>query len=190
MTFNPWPSSDWVALVAERGFPAVVLLALVFVFIAIGGVRQLISAVDAEEALVATALLGTVVGVIVAGLFDAVLLIAVPTFLVWAAVGALWSPSPRSGQRVAGVALIAVIAIAAIGAARSAMQIAAMQIYATRGDRASVERAARIDPGSYRLHLRLARVGGRKERCQHARAAHALFPNAVAAAEESRGCGE
>jgi len=80
MTFNPWPSSDWVALVAERGFPAVVLLALVFVFIAIGGVRQLISAVDVEGALIGTALLGTVIGVIVAGLFDAVLLIAVRHF--------------------------------------------------------------------------------------------------------------
>ena len=190
MTFNPWPSSDWVALVAERGFPGAVLLVLVVVFIAIGGVRQLISAVDAEEALVATALLGTVVGVIVAGLFDAVLLAAVPSFLVWAAVGALRSPSPRGGQRVVGVALIAVIVIAAIGAARSAMQIAAMQIYATRGDRASLERAARIDPGSYRLQLRLARVGGRKERCQHARAAHDLFPSAIAATEASRGCGE
>jgi hypothetical protein len=189
MTFNPWPSSDWVALVAERGFPAVVLLALVFVLIAAGGVRQLVSAVDTDEALARAALLGTVVGVIVAGLFDAVLLAAVPSFLVWAAVGALWSPSPR-GQRVVGVALIAVIVIASIGACRSAMQIAAMQIYATRGDRASLERAVRIDAGSYRLHLRLARVGGRKERCQHARAAHALFPSAVAAAEASRGCGE
>jgi len=109
---------------------------------------------------------------------------------MWAAVGALWPPSPHGGQRIVGVALIAVIAIASIGAARSAMQIAAMQIYATRGDRASLERAARIDPGSYSLHLWLARVGGRKERCQHARAAHALFPNAVAPTEASRGCGE
>lgn len=190
MTLNPWPSSDWVAMVAERGFPAVILMALIFVFVAAGGVRQLVSTVDAEEALVATALLGTVVGVIVVGLFDAVLLIAVPTFLVWAAVGALWSPSPHSGQRRVNVVLIPVIVIATIGAARGAMQIAAMQISSTRGDRASLECAARIDPGSYRLQLRLAPVGGRKGRCEHARAAHALFPSAAAAVDASRACGE
>ncbi|HEX6640874.1 MAG TPA: O-antigen ligase family protein, partial [Thermoanaerobaculia bacterium] len=29
-TTNPWPSSDWIANVAERGFPAAILLALAF----------------------------------------------------------------------------------------------------------------------------------------------------------------
>jgi O-antigen ligase len=31
MTSNPWPSSDWVAFIAERGLPAATLLLLVFI---------------------------------------------------------------------------------------------------------------------------------------------------------------
>ena len=50
-------------------------------------------------------------------------------------------------------------------------------------------RAAQIDPGSYRLQMRLARMGGRA-RCEHARAAHALFPTAFAPAEAGHGCGK
>ena len=63
----------------------------------------------------------------------------------------------------------------------------AMDIFATHSDRASLLRAAQIDPGNYRLQLRLARMGGRT-RCEHARAAHALFPTARAAADAARGC--
>jgi hypothetical protein len=124
----------------------------------------------------------------VTGLFDAVLLLAVPTLIIWAALGALFVPTGVT-QRVRGVLLVA-IAIVGIGAARSAAQLTAMQIYATRSDRASLTRAAVIDPGNYRLQLRLARVGKRQQRCQHAHAAHALFPSAEAARAASRGCGE
>ena len=69
------------------------------------------------------------------------------------------------------------------------MQLRAMNLYATRGDRVSLLRAAQLDPGNYRLQLRLARIGGRT-RCDHARAAHALYPSAAAAAQASKGCGE
>ena len=33
---NPWPSSDWMAIVSERGFPALLLLGLVGVATALG----------------------------------------------------------------------------------------------------------------------------------------------------------
>ena len=46
---------------------------------------------------------------------------------------------------------------------------------------AQPRRAAQIDPANYRIHLRLARSGNRAQRCEHARAAHALFPSAEAA---------
>jgi O-antigen ligase len=188
VTTNPWPSSDWVASVSERGPLATILLALAFLGIAIGGVKQLKRARDAEEGLLAAALLGTLVGASVTGLFDAVLLLAVPTLIIWAALGALFVPLVAT-RRMRGVLLVA-IAIVGIGAARSAAQLTAMQIYATRGDRASLTRAALIDPGNYRLQLRLAHVGKRQQRCQHARAAHALFPSAEAARAASRGCGD
>ncbi|HEX9493761.1 MAG TPA: hypothetical protein VGA33_10885, partial [Thermoanaerobaculia bacterium] len=188
MTLNPWPSSDWIAFIAERGVPAALLLALVFVFIAFEAVRQLVRAIDAESGWLAATLLATVAGAIVAGLFDAVLLLAVPTFLVWAAIGVLWIPVLAGTRLVRSWIVFAVILFAIIGAARSATQLIAMDIYATRSSRASLVSAARIDPGNYRLQLRLARSGSRRDRCAHARSAHALFPSAAAAAEASRGC--
>jgi hypothetical protein len=84
--------------------------------------------------------------------------------------------------------VILVILIAILGGARSALQLTAMHTYTTRSDRASLARAARIDPGNFRLQLRLARGG--RGRCEHARAAHALYPHAQVARGLSRGCGE
>lgn len=185
-TTNPWPSSDWVAMIAERGIVATVLLALAFLGIFIGGVKQLRAANDVEPGLLAATLLGVIVGAVVTGMFDAVLLLAVPTFLVWTALGALYVPAaPTPSWRILPIVLILA---ALVGTARSAMQLTAMQIYATRGDRASLSRAAQIDPGNYRLRLRLARMGRRQQRCEHALAARALFPNADAARDLSRGC--
>lgn len=186
-TSNPWPSSDWVAMVAERGPVATVLLALAFLGMFAGAVKQLRTAVDAEEGLLAATLLGVIAGAGVTGLFDAVLLLALPTFLVWTALGALYVPIAAAPSR--RIIPIVLLVIAGLGAARSAMQLTAMQIYATRGDRASLTRAALIDPGNYRLRLRLARMGRRQQRCEHALAARALFPNADAARAASRGCG-
>jgi len=80
-----------------------------------------------------------------------------------------------------------ILALSIYGAVRSTAQLMAMDIYATHNDRASLVRAARIDPGNFRLRLRLARVGGHA-RCENASAAHALFPSARVAADASRGC--
>jgi hypothetical protein len=77
--------------------------------------------------------------------------------------------------------------ISAVAVVRTTGQIIAMDIFATHSDRASLVRAAQIDPGSYRLQMRLARMSGRA-RCEHARAAHALFPAAFAPVEAARGC--
>ncbi|HXH38103.1 MAG TPA: O-antigen ligase family protein [Thermoanaerobaculia bacterium] len=189
MTSNPWPSSDWIACVAERGIAALVLLGLVFLRLARTGLRQLRRASDVEGGLAAAALLGIVAAAVVAGAFDAVLLLAVPAFLVWAALGALWVPEDVSPRPAWKLALAAALALSAIGAVRSTEQLMAMEIYTTHSDRASLLRAARIDPGNYRLRLRLARGGGRA-RCDEARAAHALFPSARAAADANRGCGK
>jgi len=188
MTFNPWPSSDWVASIAERGLAATVLLALALLGILLAAFRQLRRALDVEEGLAAAALLGTLAGAGVAGAFDAVLLLAVPALLVWTAAGALLpSSSPESPAAPRWLPFLLVL-LAALGAVRSAAQLVAMQIYATSGDRAALTRASSIDPGNYRLQLRLARIGPRKERCRHALAARDLFPNAAAAKAVARPC--
>jgi O-antigen ligase len=198
-TTNPWPSSDWVAILSERGPIAFTLLVLAFLGIALDTLRRL----RGEEGLVATALLATLAGAAVAGAFDAVLLLALPAFLVWTALGALWTPRhpeqsegspvteslapPRSFAALRmTIALIVILSFA--GLARSAAQIAAMQIYTTSGDRESLAHAAQLDPGNYRLQLRLARLGNRKQRCEHAVAAHDLYPHADAARALARGC--
>jgi len=164
MTFNPWPSSDWVAFISERGIAAAILIALAFIGIAI-------TARDAT-------LLATIAAAIVAGLFDAVLLLALPTLIVWTAIGALWSPPPAM-RPMRALIVVAAIVVCAFGVFRSASQIAAMELYASG---TSLERASQIDPGNYRIHMRLAR------RCEHARAAHALFPIAEAARSAARRC--
>ncbi|HEV7571993.1 MAG TPA: O-antigen ligase family protein, partial [Thermoanaerobaculia bacterium] len=188
MTANPWPSSDWFACISERGIAAFVLLALAFFRLAASGLRQLRRALDAQEALTAVAFLGVIAGAAVAGTFDAVLLLAVPAFLVWTALGALWMPEETSPRPASRFVIIAALLLSIAGVVRSASQIVAMDMYATHSDRASLTRAAHIDPGSYRLQMRLARMRGRA-RCEHARAAHELFPTAFAAAAELRGCG-
>lgn len=190
MTMNPWPSSDWVAYVAERGPIAAILLGLFFLGVIRLGFRQLFSAPDADSALAAVALLGVIAGALVSGLFDAVLLTAVPAYIVFAAVGALLSVAPAivpvpSSSRSS--VFIFLILISAVGAYRSASQLIAMDIYTTARTRADLERGSQIDPGNFRLHLRLARGG--KQRCAHARAAHALYPTAQVAKQLARGCG-
>jgi O-antigen ligase len=192
-TSNPWPSSDWVAVAAERGFVALGVLALAFAGLAIGGLHRLIRARDADEALGAAALLATLVAANVAGAFDAVLLLALPSLLVWATLGALWSPEPDGRQAISlpvrRLALVFAALAAGAGAVRSGAQLAGMGLFATRGDTASLRRAAQLDPGNYRIRLRLARSGGRRaERCEHARAARDLYPNAAAARAAAARC--
>jgi O-antigen ligase/polysaccharide polymerase Wzy-like membrane protein len=172
VTHNPWPSSDWVAFVSERGIPAAGLLVLAIGGIAMANAKRVWSAQTSGEALEAAALLATLAAAVVAGLFDAVLLLALPAQLVWTATGALDAPDAGHGAADArSFVFVAALVISAVGAARSAAQITAMEIYARTGDRAALTVASRIDPGNYRLHLR---IGGREHGC----AAAALFPHA------------
>jgi hypothetical protein len=123
----------------------------------------------------------------VAGAFDAVLLLALPALLVWTALGALTAAEPDA-RCVPRLAALALAVLSAIGLVRSAAQLIAIDVFTSGGSRAALERASAIDPGNYRLHLRLARSGKKQQRCAHAAAAHALFPHAAAAREAMQGC--
>jgi O-antigen ligase len=195
-TSNPWPSSDWVAFASERGLPATILLGLAFLGIALGGLKQLAGTRDADEALAAAALLATLFAACVAGMFDAVLLLALPTLLVWTTLGALWSPAdtrlrPLPAFARAAASLVVAL-LAGAGAARSGAQLAAMGIPEYTRDVTWLSRAAAIDPANYRLRIRLARGSSGLDpaaRCRHARAAHDLLPYAAEARMLSRSCG-
>lgn len=158
MTFNPWPSSDWVAFASERGLATAALLAIAFAMLAWTGLRRVH---DPEEGLASATLVATIVAAGVAGAFDAVLLLALPAMLVWTALGALAPPTEGWSSRSV-IVLLAIVSLA--GAVRSATQITSMELY-TRG---AYKRAAQVDPGNYRAHKRLG----------HTRAARDLYPHA------------
>ena len=189
MTANPWPSSDWITFLSERGPAAFALLALAMVALLVDAVRVLRSDTDPERALAAWALLGTVAVLLVVSTFDAVLLLPAPALVAWGLLGALSPPSrPRlvvdlsTSQRVAAMLLVTILGGLAI--LRSGTQVAAMAVFeaSTRAGRA--ERAVELDPGSYRIHMRLADSYARRGSCRnarpHAEAALTLFPNAQA----------
>ena len=182
-TANPWPSSDWIAFISERGIAAFGLLILAGLGLFVGGWRRMRAARDAAEGLDALALLATLAGIGVVGAFDAALLLAWPALIVWTALGALWSPEVvrhiAVGPRGRVFALLVLTLLAGTGAVRATAQLVSMGIYATSERRADTELAARLDPGSYRAQLRLARTGPRASRCRHAVAAHHLFPRAA-----------
>jgi O-antigen ligase len=87
MTANPWPSSDWVAFVSERGFiPAAALLsAFVILFFS---ARRRWSELENRTPSSPSVLAGTVVTTMVVSAFDVVLVLAAPSFLVWSVLGA------------------------------------------------------------------------------------------------------
>ena len=193
MTSNPWPSSDWIAWASERGPAAVLLLLAVFAAIGWKAFTRLHHAVDANEALAAAALLATIAAANVAALFDAVMMLALPALLVWAIIGTLFPPPagriPLAPPRlIPGAMVTGVLILVAIGALRSAAQLTGMALYSVSDSRAVLSTAALIDPGNYRLRLRLAQMGPRKARCRHARGARALYPNAGEARALARGC--
>ncbi len=176
MTANPWPSSDWAAFVSERGVLATACLALALLALAASRGAPL-------------ALTATILTVAVVGCFDAVLLLPTPTLLVWATLGAL-APAPsrsvqvllRAPLRTLTVGVIAILGVAAVG--RSAQQAVAMALANDTTSERTLEFAARVDPGSYRLHMRAAEEDERRGRCAAATAqattAHHLFPAAPA----------
>ena len=78
---NPWPSSDWMAIVSERGFVALALLALVGGSIALGAWARLRRGPPETPALADLTIVATLLAVAVVGAFDAVLLLPVPTLV-------------------------------------------------------------------------------------------------------------
>jgi O-antigen ligase len=177
---NPWPSSDWIAFLAERGPIGALLLALAGAAALVVAWRRAGSGDLALEgrALAAT---GVLVAALVAGLFDAVLLLPAPAYLVAALTGLLlpetrpvvtWEPQGR--RRVARLVLPPVVL--GLLVTSSLGQLAAIRLATRTATRATLEHATRYDPGNHRLRLRLASRGSCAERLPHARAARRLLP--------------
>jgi len=191
-TANPWPSSDWVAYLSERGVIGLGALAVVLLgllrraYMDVRSTRPRTEMADAEHVMMSMALVGTLTAAIVVGSFDAALIIATPAYFVWTLAGALAPLSDRTiiarpALRFAALLVTTVFGIVAVG--RSALQLAAIATFSANSRLATIERAARLDPGSYRIRLKLAEAYVARGECAkakpQARASRALLPSAV-----------
>src|SRR5262249_14136783 len=133
------------------------------------------------------------------GAFDAVLLLAVPALYVWAIAGVLSAPAegralvtlgPRGWRLLFGVATLGGLLVVA----RSALVIGSMSVYSESTRMSAIEGAASLDPGSYRIRMRLASLYAQRGDCKrarrHAGAAREMYPSAPEPKRLLRACGE
>lgn len=195
---NPWPSSDWVAVLSERGVPGLLLLTLVGASVALGAWARVRRGSRYTPALTDLTIVATLIAVAVVGSFDAVLLLPAPTLFAWTTIGALASSArPVREIRLTPVlrrrVLLGVGLVGGLLLLRAAAQTTAMAVFSEARGRQGQEIAARIDPGSYRIHMLLAqawRAGGRCDRARpHAEAAQTQFPHYPAPKRLLRACG-
>lgn len=190
---NPWPSSDWVAILAERGPIGVVLLLLAGLAMAVSAARRL-GDPDGLVAHRAAALLAVLAATLVCGMFDAVLLLAPPTLFFWAACGVLLPDTgpvlERPITRRAALLLFPVmVSLATVTTSRSAAQLVALMEAGTGRDLGAVRRSAFIDPGNFRLHLILATRLRCDQAREHGRQALRLYPHHPSAKRAAARCG-
>ena len=198
MTANPWPSSDWMAVLSERGIPAFLMLTLAGGLLFLAGARAWLAGPRGLDDLAPLVLASTVAATAVVGAFDAVLLLPVPALYVWSLAGALLPSEPFPERRTAGWRSRAACALVvmALGAAltwRSVQQVRAMELIAVWGRLSTRAEAAAMDPGSYRIQVMVAQSYRRRGRCKEAipfaQQAAGLFPDASEPRAILRACG-
>ena len=197
MTANPWPSSDWVAFVSERGFVLALALLGTFVILFFSALRRWSELENPDAVLAQCVLAGTVVATMVVSAFDVVLVLAAPAFMVWSILGAT-SGLRRTAREVSisprwlGAAGAAVILACLVSTARSVTQTVAMTAVGRGGMTAGWVTGAMWDPGSYRINLRVAELYSRRGHCSvargYARQAVSLFPHSPEAKRIARNC--
>jgi hypothetical protein len=197
MTANPWPSSDWVAFISERGFLPTAGLLGAFAILFFAALRRWGELENPDAILAQCVLAGTVVTTLVVSAFDVVLLLAAPAFMAWSVLGATSGirPSAREVKMASpwlGAAAAALVVAAIVATARSATELSAMSAVGRGGLTAGWVTGAMWDPGSYRINLRVAELYSRRGHCAvargYARQAVALFPHSPEAKRIARNC--
>jgi O-antigen ligase len=190
MTANPWPSSDWVAFVSERGLLPTLALLGVFTTLFFRALRRWSELKDADAVLAQCVLAGTIVATMVVSALDVVLNLAAPAFIVWSVLGATSGiratggtrrvPEVKVSPRVRSLAAAGILLVVLASALRSATQTMAMSAVGRGQLTAGWVTGALWDPGSYRINLRVAELYSRRGHCPvargYARRAVALFP--------------
>lgn len=202
-TANPWPSSDWVAFVSERGLIAALAILGTFAALFFGSIRKWKEVTDGDAVLLKITLASTITAAMVVSCFDAALLLAAPAFLVWGILGAAsggsrsafpqWGREIELGHTAWKVLAAVTLLIVALSVARSATQTTAMTIIGRGGQTANWVRAADWDPGSYRINARVAELYANRGKCAkarpYARQAAGLLPSAALPKRILRRCG-
>ena len=190
---NPWPSSDWMAVLSERGIVAVVAILLLGLALAWRGVTAVRAGGD--RALSGAALLGLLAAAAVQGIFDAVLLLPTPVLYVAIVAAALLQQADGTVEvvdsgprRRTAMGFIAAILLGAV-ALRSVTQTAAYLVAGNGRDLARLTWAARIDPGSYPIRIALAERGPCSAVRDDAAAALRMAPSWPAPRAAARRCG-
>ncbi len=190
---NPWPSSDWMALLSERGIFAVAATLLLGLSVAWRACRALPTGGD--RAVAGSALLALLAVVAVEGVFDAVMLLPVPMLFVAMTLGGLlhWADGEgvkeeevRPSRGPVGAAIVFVLAVVAL---RSTTQTLAYLVAGSGHDLRRLTWAARIDPGSYPIRIALAERGPCSQVRDDAEAAIRMAPNWPAPRAAARRCG-
>ncbi len=198
MTSNPWPSSDLVTWLSERGPAAFAVLALAMLTVVVDSVRHLRDPLDPDRRVDAALLLASLAAIAIVGAFDAVMVLPIGALIGWSLIGTL-APEQRErravamGARERAVALALLLIFAGGGTLRSTRQLLAMRTFSSTTRTAVLEEAAALDPGSYRIRIRLAEAYLRRGQCTksrpHAAAAHDLYPAAPRARRLLARCG-
>lgn len=185
---NPWPSSDWVAFVSERGAFGAFALAAAFAVLFLSSLRRWSELGSTEAVLARVTAAGTIAATLVVSAFDAVLLLAAPALLAWSVIGGT-SGMARRGRviEMTGWKRFAIVTslvlLPALGLMRSLAQWTAITLVGHGGSRAGWIAGAEWDPGSYRANLNAARLQANRRRCasaiRYANRALALAPDAA-----------
>ncbi|HUR00003.1 MAG TPA: O-antigen ligase family protein [Gemmatimonadaceae bacterium] len=198
-TANPWPSSDWVGFMSERGFVPAVAMLSVFGVLFFSSLRRWRELEDGDAVLAQLVQAGTIVSTIVVSAFDVALLLAAPALLVWSVLGATSGIRRTTvGEAVAtqktwSLGVIGAMLILTASVIRSTTQTISMATVGRGGRTAGWVAGSAWDPGSYRINLKVAQFYARRGRCGtvrvYARRASHLFPHAREPKRLADSCG-
>jgi hypothetical protein len=193
---NRYPSSDWIAVLSERGFAACVLLVLVALRVLARAGRTLARAPAADDALAGGTAVVTIMVVVWLGAIDSVLITPAAACVAAVLLGALlprglestW-PSPVPASKVAVTvrwcAALTLSVLGLLGAVREVGLLVLRESARTHPSPAVIEeRVLQFAAGDYPSRMTLAlrwTVAGRCERAEpHLAAAARLLPAAGA----------
>lgn len=194
----PLPQSDWLGMLAERGIPALLVLAAAAGRVLAGCWRGARTEASLESRAEAIALTAVLAGLGVLGCLDTVLLTPTATLFVAVIVGALarsqrervvMVPGPLGRRAMIATVVLLTGGPLAYGAVKG---WARRQLYIKPLTRERLARAVRLDPGGYEARVLMGEQEAREGQCEQAlailREAERLMPHTGASLRAGAWC--